>query len=162
MGLVARARASSTSRARPVGMASTRSCATPRDADPAEQAIGVCLGVDVAVMRPRSADLRGGQDVLTRRERTEHLEALERAGDARSRPDVGLGARDVLAVEHDAPAHGVLQARDHVEHGGLAGPVRTDQPGDLAGLHIEVDAAHGRVPAEADGRATHLEQGHVR
>src|SRR2546425_8132148 len=66
--------------------------------------------------------------------------------------------RDVLAVEEDAPAAGAQHAGQAVEERGFAGPVRTDDGADLAGLDGDADVVEGGESAEADGQAVGLEQ----
>ena len=74
----------------PVGMASTRSSATGADADEVDAGASTSSWtVDAAVARPAAADLRRGEDVLAGGQRPEHLEALERAGDAAAGPACG-------------------------------------------------------------------------
>ena len=67
---------------------------------------------------------------------------------------------DVGAVEPDGAGHVLLQAGDHVERGRLAGAVRADEPGDDAGLDVEIDVAHGAVAPELHIDAPDFEQGH--
>ena len=122
MGGVASARASSTSRARPVGMASTRSCGHGADPDALEEGIGLGRRVGLAVVGPGPADLRRGEDVLAGGERPEHLEPLEGPGDPRRARTCALAPVMSSPVEEDLPADGLLQPGDHVEGGRLARP----------------------------------------
>jgi hypothetical protein len=55
---------------------------------------------------------------------------------------------DVLAVEHDPPAGGLVDAGDHVEECRLAGPVRADQADDRVPPDGEVDRVDGDQAAE--------------
>ena len=48
--------------------------------------------------------------------------------------------RDVVIVEPDRAFVSLDQARDHVEHGGLAGAVRAEQTDRLATAHIDAHA----------------------
>ena len=57
---------------------------------------------------------------------------------------------EIAFAEPDRPGARAVEARDHVEHGRLAGPVRADHAGDRAGPGGEVDAFRRRDAAEAD------------
>ena len=48
---------------------------------------------------------------------------------------------DLGLPKNTCPRVGPHAAHDHVERRGLAGAVRTEQPDDLAGVHLDVDAA---------------------
>ena len=56
---------------------------------------------------------------------------------------------DVRALENDPAAVGGKLAVDHVEAGGLAGPVWPDHGEKLARSDIEVDVIHGDYAAES-------------
>ena len=73
----------------------------------------------------------------------------------------GLG-RDVLAVQPDGAAVGRDQAGDHVETGGLAGPVRTQQARDLSALDMQGDVAHHLPLAEGAGDVFDPQAGQAR
>ena len=60
----------------------------------------------------------------------EQPDVLERAHDAGARDLGRRPGRDVLAVEHDAPAGRALEAGEHVDERRLAGAVRADQAED--------------------------------
>src|SRR6185437_11373307 len=55
---------------------------------------------------------------------------------------------DVVTVELDAAAIRLDQPRDHVEDGGLAGAVGTEQSDRFAAAHVERDALHHHAAAE--------------
>ncbi len=55
----------------------------------------------------------------------------------------------LVAVELDAATVGGDQARDHVEHRGLAGAIGAEQADRLAPPHIKRDALHHGTAAEA-------------
>ena len=103
VGWVASARPSSTSRAGPVGSVSARSSATSTQADPLEDARRPSCAGSSRVARPQRLRISAGdEDVLAGGERAEHLEPLERAGDARAGPaGAALERGDVVAVERD-------------------------------------------------------------
>jgi hypothetical protein len=62
-------------------------------------------------------------------------------------------AGDVVPVEGDAPERGLVDARDHVEEGGLAGAIWPDQADDRALGDREVDIRDRDQSAEL---LTHL------
>ena len=65
---------------------------------------------------------------------------------------------DGLAVDEDLALVGLVGARQHLDQGGLAGAVLTEQAVDLPRLHIEVDAVEGPDAGERLGDAGHGEQ----
>ena len=91
---------------------------------------------------------RADRDVLQDVHRVEGAWHLEGACDA---PAAALGRRqpgDVGPLEQDAPLAWAVDTRDQVEQGRFAGPVRTDQPQDLAPAHVEGHVAVGDEAAE--------------
>ena len=109
--------------------------------------------------------LEPGQHVLADRHGRERVRLLEHHADAHA--DL-LGPRaggvDVLAVEQDLAVergagdelvHAVEQAQER----GLAAARRSDQRGDLAGRHDQVDALEHEVIAEPGARVARLERG---
>ena len=62
------------------------------------------------------------------------------------------------ARERDLAAVGAQRAREQVEHRGLAGAVRADQPEDFAGLHIEADIVDGDEAAKSPLRVAHFKK----
>ena len=70
--------------------------------------------------------------------------------------------RDVLAVQPDGAAVRRDQAGDHVETGGLAGPVRPQQARDLATLDMQGDVAHHLPLAERAGDVFDPQAGQAR
>jgi hypothetical protein len=60
--------------------------------------------------------------------------------DAEVADGVRLEARDVAALERDAPGARALDAGDRADERGLARPVRADDGDDLARGHLERDA----------------------
>src|SRR5690606_4838690 len=82
---------------------------------------------------------------------------LEGSPDAEP-PDASRRHADRLAAE-DADGAGIGNelAHQHVEAGGLARAVRTDQRDDLAGRHLEIDIVDRNHAAEGLAQSTHLE-----
>ena len=71
----------------------------------------------------------------------------------------------VLVVQRDAvhqnpPARRLKQAEDDAKQGGLAGPVRADDPGELASPERERDVAEHLTAAEAHADTVKRQQGH--
>ena len=114
----------------------------------------------LAVAAGAAADQRGGQAfaglaLAVEHQVLEHAELREAAGElegahqaTRDEP-VGREAADGLAGQPDLAAIGPVEAGDDVEQGGLAGPVRTDQAGEAAGLDAEIDAVEHLDAVEA-------------
>src|SRR2546427_583796 len=89
----------------------------------------------------------------------ERLRDLKAPHDAEAGPLVSREARDVPAVEEDPPAIGRERARHAVDQGGLARPVRADEPEPFAGPHVKADSIEREEAAEALGDRVDLEQG---
>jgi len=70
-------------------------------------------------------------------------------------------AGDVLAAEGDAPAVGLVLAREHVEERGLPGAIGPHDPVDLALGHLDADVLQDDAAAEALGEALSLEERHA-
>ena len=85
----------------------------------------------------------------------EQLGGLIGARDAGTRDPPGGRAGQVLIAELHRAGIGAVEAADHVEHRGLAGAVRPDQAGDLAGLRVEAHAGRGADAAERDADIAH-------
>src|SRR5207247_5023681 len=92
-----------------------------------------------------------------RRHLREEPDVLERAADPELRDRVRRLTGDVVAIEHDAPAGGGVDARQHVEEGRLAGAVRTDEAHDGAGGNGEVELGDGDEAAEFLANVPRLE-----
>ena len=69
-----------------------------------------------------------------------------------------LVAGDRAARERDLAAVGAQRPREQVEHRGLAGAVRPDQPENFAGLHVEADIVDGDETAKSPLRVAHLKK----
>ena len=81
--------------------------------------------------------------VVAARPRAEQPDVLERPRDTAMRDDVGAQRPDRLAFEADVAAGRRVDAGDHVEHRGLARPVRSDQADQLALAGDQVEIADG-------------------
>jgi hypothetical protein len=99
----------------------------------------------------------GHQHVVQHAEAREELHVLEGARDAQVGDLVGTQMRDVVLEEADASAGGPIESRDAAEDGGLAGPVGTDQPDELAVVDLEVDVDERLHAAVVDRHAASLE-----
>src|SRR5690606_4513145 len=97
-------------------------------------------------------------DVVDDRERQAQTRALEGARDAGAVDLLGRGARDVLSFERDAAGARRVDARHHVEEGGLARAVGADEAQDLAATHLEVQIFERHEPAKAPAEAFAGEQ----
>jgi hypothetical protein len=76
-------------------------------------------------------------DVLRDGELAEDRRFLRQVGEPEARAPVDRQVREVLAVERHRAAVDGHEAQDHVEAGGLARAVGTEQPHHLAALHRE-------------------------
>ena len=158
-GLVASARAISTSRCVPVDRRSTRSLRDRREPDALDELVGERAGLEL-LARPALAHLRRDEDVVAHAERAERLEPLERAADAEPRALVRLRGGDVLAVEHHGAAGGWLQSRDHVEERGLPRAVGTDQTGHFVLGHVDGDGGKSLETTETHRDGVDVEERH--
>ena len=79
------------------------------------------------------------------------------AGDAAARDLEGRQAGDVLASEDDPSLVQRIDTVDHVEEGGFACAVRSDDAEDLALLHLEGDLVQGQQAAKRLTDVLHLE-----
>ena len=97
-------------------------------------------------------------DVLLDRQAAEDRGFLRQIADAEPGALVHRQLGDVVAVELDGAVIRLDQAGDHVEHGGLAGAVRTEQADRLAAADIDADAAHDLAGAKALFHAMHSQK----
>ena len=118
---------------------------------PASQERGRALVVRVA---------EGDHHVLRRREVTKGLDDLEGPRDPRASDTVWRLARDLAAVEDDAPGVRRREARETVKARRLAGAVGTEEAEDLALLGGEGDGVERGEAGEALGEPHHLEDAH--
>ena len=97
--------------------------------------------------------------VLVDRQRAEDIVALGHVADPTSDEHVSRRRRDVVAAQADAAAADIDQAEHRLDQRRLPGPVRTDDPDDLAFVHVEAatveDVDAGKVPRD---EIAHLEQ----
>ena len=101
-------------------------------------------------------------DVVEHRHPAEELDVLERACDPALDDPARRRVEEGLAVEANVTLVGCVEARDHVERRRLAGPVRPDQPDDLAGLRGEGDGIERDDAAETFRDVVDLEEGQER
>ena len=103
--------------------------------------------------------LQGHLDVLEHGQRREGRGDLEGAAHSSAPDRVGREPGETLALEaHLARVRPEL-ARQHVEQGGLAGAVGTDEGTDLAARHDQVHRGHGLDAAERLREPARLEHG---
>jgi hypothetical protein len=100
------------------------------------------------------------QQVLDHGRAFEQLDVLECARDAVPGGVMARNARDVLPAQRDAAAFRAEDARDHVEHRGLAGAVRADDGKHLALLDRKAHVADGVEPAETQRNVLHRKIAH--
>src|SRR4051812_44721753 len=106
--------------------------------------------------------LHGEAHVLGDGEPREEIRELERTAQSRAGARRRGRSRNVAPVEqHFARARSKL-AGDEVEVGGLAGAVRSNDRGELAGAKCAADRVDGDMAPEADGEPARLEGGHRR
>ena len=91
----------------------------------------------------------GGADILFGGEAAEDRGFLRQIADAQPGAAVHRKAGDVMAVHLDGAGIGRDQAGDHVEAGGLAGAVGTQQAHHFAAVHRQADRAHHGALVEA-------------
>ncbi len=102
------------------------------------------------------------QEVLQDRGVLEELDVLEGARDAAPGDLVRRHARDVLVAEDEPARARIVDPRDEVEDGRLAGAVRTDDREDLALRDVEAHAVDGANAAEVDHEPVRGEEPHRR
>ena len=94
--------------------------------------------------------LLGEHDVVQGVEVREQVELLEHHAHALADVvDVGLGVGDVLALEDNPAARGLLEAVQAAQHSGLARAGGAEHDHDLAAVDVDVDAAQDHGLAEA-------------
>ncbi len=103
---------------------------------------------------------RSDQHVLEHRQLRERPRRLERADEPGACDPVRRAALDRLPEEADRAPLGAEEARDDVEQGRLAGPVRADQRRDRACGDVERRCVDRAQAAEAACHVPHLEQAH--
>src|SRR5882724_10708152 len=128
-----------------------RRLAQPRDVEFVEQRIELGL----ALFSGGFDDFEHRADILFDREAAKDRGLLRQIANPQPRALIHRELGDVVAVEFDGAAIRLDQAGDHVEHGGLAGAVRTQQADRLAAADIDADAAHHLPRAETFFHAVH-------
>ena len=124
----------------------------PAEGGGAEQALEeVVLRVDVGAH----------QNVLDDAHLGEEAQVLEGAGDAAGDDLLRRFAVDALIQEGDCTVGDLIDAGEHVEHGGLARAVGADQRDDLALIHMEADVVHGAQAAELDRDVFNIQKAHA-
>jgi hypothetical protein len=73
--------------------------------------------------------------------------------------EAGSVVADVAAVEENLTLGGVQESCHHFDSGGFAGTIRAEIPGDLAGVHGEVDMIHHGLATESLDQIAYLEHG---
>jgi hypothetical protein len=135
-----------------------RACAIVRtgaEADEIQQVPGFlaeATGVaDEQVLPERRVlvDVEAGHHVLEERELLEEADLLERARDAEPHARVGRHAFQLMLVEHQFAIIWLIDAREQVQHGRLAGAVRSDQRVDRLLRHGQRHVAHRVHAAKA-------------
>ena len=104
----------------------------------------------------------GGEQVLAHGGALDEPHVLEGPAHAERRPLVDAEAGHVLPPVPDAAGVGRVEARDHVERGGLPGAVGTDDADDLPLADRQAHVPGGLHTSEADGALSHLKHGHRR
>ena len=97
--------------------------------------------------------------VLVDRQGAEHVAALGHVTDPAPDEHVGRRGRDVVAAQADAAPADIDEAEHRLHERRLPGPVRADDPDDLAFVHVEAasveDVDARQVPGD---QIPHLEQ----
>ena len=104
--------------------------------------------------------MRAEEHVLEHGHRPEELDVLEGAGDPLPTILCAGALRIDEPVEEYLAGVRLVQARDDVERGRLAGPVRPDEARDVPFLDVERDAVESDDAAEAQRDVPYLEEGH--
>ena len=93
-------------------------------------------------------DLQDGADVVFHRQSPKDRCLLRQVADAETRALVHREMRHVEAVDLDRPGIGADQPGNHVEDGGLAGAVRSEQADRLAAAERQRYILHHKPPLE--------------
>jgi hypothetical protein len=81
----------------------------------------------------------------------EQLQALKCPADAQPDPPMDREPVEHLTIEHDSAPVGTVQPEEAIEERGLARPVWTDQPDDLAGVGAQTHIRQGSDAPEVLG-----------
>lgn len=101
--------------------------------------------------------LRANHHVFQRRHGTEQPDVLERPAETRRGALVRGHLGHVRTVEYDPACSRLVKTRQHVECGGLARAIRSDQRMDAATAHGNIHLIDGLETPEVFGQARHLE-----
>ena len=91
----------------------------------------------------------------------QQADVLEGSSETGTADFVGRRVGDVGFADMDGAIADRQHAGDHVDDGGLAGAVRTDQPGDLAGRNLQIGVLRGDHAAEILGQAGQRQRAHA-
>jgi hypothetical protein len=92
--------------------------------------------------------MQGYPDVVYDGQGFEKTDVLEGPGYAVPRDLVGSFSQGVLPRQGYASHGGLINVGEQVEHGGLARSVGSDEPHNLARLHLDVEIVKRLKPAE--------------
>ena len=106
-----------------------------------------------------AVELGGRTDVIEDAHRPEEPDVLKRAGHPAFRENMRLLAGSRFSGEADLARGRLIDSGDHVENGGLARAVRTDEPDQLTLADAQAHLADGRQSAEADRDVFKFQQG---
>lgn len=106
------------------------------------------------------ARLEDGHDVVGHRQLAEDRCLLRQIADAGARAAVHGLMADVEIIDQHAALIGAHQADDHVETGGLAGAIGTEQADDLAAFDAQADVTHDLAALVAFRQVLGFENGH--
>jgi hypothetical protein len=87
-------------------------------------------------------DFEHGADIVLDRKAPEYRGFLRQIADPEPRAAIHGERRHIIAVERNHALIGLHQPRDHIEHGGLAGPVRAQQADRLAARDMQAHVFH--------------------
>ena len=101
-------------------------------------------------------------DIIQHAHLVEQADILEGTGHTGLADQFGVLAGDVLAVEDDVALGRLVDAGEHVKHGGLAGAVGADQTIEVAFLDGKVQLSNGLQAAESNTQVAYFQQCHVK
>ncbi len=93
--------------------------------------------------------MAANHDVIQHGQPIEQRNVLEGATNADRRDTMPWHRQDGLAIEQDFTGTWLVQPAQAVEQGGLAGPIRSNQAGNLPSRDVEADVVQGDDAAEA-------------
>ena len=159
-GCVIRARATSTTRARPVGNSLTsRSATSPSPTSSMVRSVSAATSIRPPPA-PGVADLSGHLNVVPHRERGEELQSLVGPRQPTACPPRRSRLCHVVTVDRHPSGLGCQETADDVEQCGLAGTVRPDQAGHPFFGDRQRDVAQDLGTAEGHADLRDLKDGH--